>query len=205
MLRISVYSKPEGRSVLSWPPKLSPSTEHCWWKELLWIQQLHYNDVIMCAMASQITSLAIIYWTVYSGADQRKHHSSASLAFVRRIHWWLVNSPHKWPVMRKMFPFGDVIMSLPKKLLVVGARSSEIYPQGHCKVDWLSVQTRSHNLQNEVYSPEQFDTFRSIKNGLHFVGEIFKLTSSNEYCRVFIQIALKFLPRGQIKNNLVLL
>ena len=57
----------------------------------------------MGAMASQITSLIIVYSTVYSGADQRKHQSSASLAFVRGIHWWPVNSPHKWPVMRKCF------------------------------------------------------------------------------------------------------
>ena len=48
---------------------------------------------------------------VYSGADQRKHQSSASLAFVLGIHRWPVNSPHKWPVTRKMFPFDDVIMS----------------------------------------------------------------------------------------------
>ena len=54
--------------------------------------------------------LAIVYSTVYSGADHRKHQSSASLAFVRRIHRWPVNSPHKWPVTRKMFPFDDVIM-----------------------------------------------------------------------------------------------
>ena len=60
----------------------------------------------MGAMASQISSLTI----VYSGTDQRKHESSASLAFVWEIHRWLVNSPHKWPVMRKMFPFDDVIM-----------------------------------------------------------------------------------------------
>ena len=70
----------------------------------------HYSDVIMSAMASQITSLTIVYSTVYSGTDQRKHQSSASLAFVRGIYQWLVNSPHKWPVMRKMFPFDDVIM-----------------------------------------------------------------------------------------------
>ena len=68
----------------------------------------HYCDVIMGAMASQITSLTIVYWTVYSDADQRKHQSSVSLAFVR----WPVNSPHKWPVTRKMFPLDDVIMSL---------------------------------------------------------------------------------------------
>ena len=69
-----------------------------------------YNDIILSAMASHITSLTIFYSTVYSGADQRKHQSSASLAFVRGIHRWRVNSQHKWPVTRKMFPFDDVIM-----------------------------------------------------------------------------------------------
>ena len=70
----------------------------------------HYNDIIMRAMASQITSPTIVYSTVIQGADQRKHQSSASLAFVRGIHRWPVNSPHKGPVTRKMFPFDDVIM-----------------------------------------------------------------------------------------------
>ena len=54
----------------------------------------------MGTMASQITSLTIVYSTVYSGADQRKHQSSASLAFVWGIHRGPVNSPHKWPVTR---------------------------------------------------------------------------------------------------------
>ena len=70
----------------------------------------HYTDVIMGAIASQITSLTIVYSTVYSGADQRKHQRSASLAFVRGIHRGPVNSPHKWPVTRKMFPFDDDIL-----------------------------------------------------------------------------------------------
>ena len=70
----------------------------------------HYDDVIMSAIASQITSLMIVYSTVYSGTDETKHQSSASLAFVRGIHRWPVNSPHKGPVRRKMFPFDDVIM-----------------------------------------------------------------------------------------------
>ena len=64
----------------------------------------------MGAMAYQITSLTIIYSTVYSGADQRNPQSSASLAFVRGINRWPVNAPLKWPVTRKMFPFDDVIM-----------------------------------------------------------------------------------------------
>ena len=62
-------------------------------------------------MASQITSLTIVYSTVCSDADQRKHQSSASLASVRGIHQWSVNSPHRGPVTRKMFPFDDVIMA----------------------------------------------------------------------------------------------
>ena len=64
----------------------------------------------MGAMASQITSPMIVYSTVYSGADQRKYRSSASLAFVQGIHRLPVHSSHKWPVTRKMFPFDDVIM-----------------------------------------------------------------------------------------------
>ena len=56
-------------------------------------------------LASQITSLTIVYSTVYLGVDKRKHQSSASLVFVREIHRGPVNSPHKGPVTRKMFPF----------------------------------------------------------------------------------------------------
>ena len=66
----------------------------------------------MSTMASQITSASIVYSTVCSGAAQRKHQSSVWLAFVRGIHWWLVNSPHKGTVTWKMFPFDDVIMAL---------------------------------------------------------------------------------------------
>ena len=64
----------------------------------------------MSSIASHITSLTIVYLSVYSGADQRKHQSSESLAFVRGIHRRPVNSLRKGPVTRKMFPFDDVIM-----------------------------------------------------------------------------------------------
>ena len=69
----------------------------------------HQDDVTMSAMASQITSHTIVYSTVYWDGD-KKHQSSASLACVWGIHRGPVNSPHKWPVTRKMFPFHDVIM-----------------------------------------------------------------------------------------------
>ena len=70
----------------------------------------HYNGVIMSTMASQITSLTIVYSTVCSGTDERKHQSPASLAFVRGIHQWPVNFPHKGPVTQKMLSFDNVII-----------------------------------------------------------------------------------------------
>ena len=79
----------------------------------------HYGDEIMGTMASQITSLTIDYSTVNSDADQWKHQSSASLTFVLGIHRGPVNSPHKWPVTRKMFPFDDVIMQKRKTVQVI--------------------------------------------------------------------------------------
>ena len=78
------------------------------WSPVVRVSQ-HYNDVIMSAMASQSTGVSIVCLTVCLGADQRKHQSSASLAFVREIHRWPVDSPHRGPVTRKMFPFDDVI------------------------------------------------------------------------------------------------
>ena len=69
---------------------------------------VNYSDVIMCAMASQITGVLIVYSTVCSDADQRTFQS---FVFVRGIHRWPANSPHKQPVTRKMFPFDGAIMS----------------------------------------------------------------------------------------------
>ena len=95
----------------NWNMKQSYSSEdHCEIVSLQW----HHNG----AMASQITSPMSVYSTVYSGADQRKHQSSASLAIVRGIHRWPVNSPHKWPVTQKIFPSADIIMWIAIKLIV---------------------------------------------------------------------------------------
>ena len=74
------------------------------------------------------------YLTVCSGADQRVHESSASLAFVRKIHQWPVNSPHRGPVTRKLFPFDDVFMNIyfdawdhrPHSRQETGARCTEV-------------------------------------------------------------------------------
>ena len=102
----------------SWWVLLAPAFKNLYRKDdlLSVVSVFHHSDIIMRTMASQITSLTIAYSTVCSGADQRKHQSSASLAFVRRIH------RHKEPVTRKMFPFDDVIMHCVGEL---GRRQSE--------------------------------------------------------------------------------
>ena len=76
------------------------------WSRWLFIGYMNYSDVIMTAMASQITSLAIVYSTVYSRGKSKR----SSKLRVTGLCAGMVNSPHKWPVTRKMFPFDDVIM-----------------------------------------------------------------------------------------------
>ena len=78
-----------------------------WWHHK---EVVHHTGVIMSAMAPQITSVSIVRSTVYSGDNQRKHQSSASLAFVRGNHRGPVNFPYKGPVTLQMFPFDDNIM-----------------------------------------------------------------------------------------------
>ena len=65
--------------------------------------------VTSCVMASHITGVSVVYSIIYSGSDQRKHQSSRSLVFVRGIHRWPVDSPHKGPITQKIFPFDDAI------------------------------------------------------------------------------------------------
>ena len=77
----------------------------------------------------------------------RKHESSASLAFVWGIHRGPVNFPHKWPVMRKMFPFDDVIMFIVKS-------TSRSKLQWHFKQDTKCFVDKTH---------------LKMKNGDHFV------------------------------------
>ena len=105
-LNVSQLHLKERSWVLGKPVKQRPVVKFKWTK----LTRNRYNDVKMSAMASQIASLTIVYSSVYSGANQRKYQSPASLAFVRGIHQWPVNSPHKRTIMVKMFPFDEVNM-----------------------------------------------------------------------------------------------
>ena len=98
----------------------------------------------MSAIASQITSLMIIYSTVYAGADEKKHRSSASLAFVLGIHRWPVNSSHKGPVTRKTFPFDDVTLPQNRNIQLRVYSTEPIQFQGFFFVgldDFLNKQS----------------------------------------------------------------
>ena len=95
----------------------------------------------MSLITSQITSLTTVYSTAYSDADQRKHQSPASLAFVRGIHRGPVNSPHKGLVTRKMFPLDDVTM-------------------------FVDGTTRFHTKRN----PGRWLTLETISSGLHMLS-----------------------------------
>ena len=80
------------------------------WKLPRWAaiwMTMHYSDVIMSALQSQIAGVSIVCSAVYSGADQGKHQSSAALTFVRGIQRWPVDSAQKGPVLRKIFLFDD--------------------------------------------------------------------------------------------------
>ena len=85
-----VLNSPEEKKWLLWHCTYSGKKGNCSVLERQlfgkMIAAIHYNDVIMTTITSQITSLAVVYSTVYSDADQRKHQSSASLAFVWGIH-----------------------------------------------------------------------------------------------------------------------
>ena len=117
---------------------------------------IHYHDVIMSSLASQITSLTIVYSIVYSDVDQRKHQSSASLAFVRGIHRGPVNFPHKWPVTQKMFPFDDVIMFMHLRTIT------------WCRHDMgtpsvlLTICERNPPVSSRRYRNAEFLCFRAV-------------------------------------------
>ena len=157
---------------------------------------MHYGDVIMDAIASQITSLTIVYSIVYSDADQRKHQSSASLAFVQRIHRGPVNSPHKWPVTRKMFPFDDVIMDRCRMNVMASQITSNsivsIAPPCPKKQSSLSLTLCGGNAQAAGGSPSQRTS----------IAESDHMTIWSLYWEsLYLKILLWYKPHGHIPQT----
>ena len=97
----------------------------------------HMNDVMMSAK-SQITTLATVYSTVCSGADQRKHQSSASLAFVRGFRRWPVNSPHKEPVTLS-FDHVFILFVTPYRFNFVTIHPISIHSAQNYSIVWIKL------------------------------------------------------------------
>ena len=121
----------------------------------------------MSAMASKVTSISIVYPTVCSRADQRKHQRYASLAFVRGIHWWPVNTLHKGPVMWKMFLFDDVIMRKIYCLQYLWTEISLIWVQ-QCAIYYTYLYPFHAGISNARNATKiQESCFRYKKNTWH--------------------------------------
>ena len=108
----------------------------------------HYSDIMMSALVSQITGVSIVCSAVCSGIGQRKHQSTASLAFVRGNHRWPMDSPHTGPVTRKMFPFGDVIMLTKSSGEIAHCQSLQI---AHIPPSWLKREVCLRKKTNCIY------------------------------------------------------
>ena len=149
------------------------------------------------AMASQIISLTIVCSIVHLGTDQRKHQSSTWLAFVRGIYRWLVNSPHKGPVTRKMFPFNDVIIgvwywrdlqdsatdvvfhhSLSNSIVMATANINT----GHTRLETSDSGGEWCGIRNELVDPRELFPFSSLtpgRYGSNHERRIFKFDAQN--------------------------
>ena len=147
--------------------------------EIQWSPKGHYSDAIMNAMASQIISLTIVYSTVYSVADQRKHQSCESLAFVRGIH--------KGPVARERFPFDDLIMTAAKNN-VISQETNNSDKSAHRLDQCWPRSMPPYGVINELnrrrmYEPEVCNAERQLLRNNRLVNTFNSLRPSDAYMR----------------------
>ena len=114
-----------------------------------YVRHWHYIDIIMTTVASQITSLPVVYSIVYSGADQRKHQGSASMALCAGNSPNPVNSPHKEPVTRKMVPFDDVIMGTCRVMSGMISASTSHYHDYQSGIMSAPFKSRTQNKNDD--------------------------------------------------------
>ena len=139
----------------------------------------------MNKVASQITSVSIVCSTVSSDTYQRKHQRSASLAFVRGIHRWLVNSPHQRPITRKMHPFDDVIMewwNVPYTVPVTGMETIVTRTRLHYirdnLVPGICSRYKPAVMEKNMSFPAKIQAALSLYSALSIYGRHFSLYNS---------------------------
>ena len=137
MLHFVTHSQPDKIKLLENPRNMrTPPGEL---SESMLLLADHYSDIILSAMVYQITSLTIVYSTIYSGTNQ----SSVSLAFVQGIHRWSLNSLHKGPVTQRRLLFDDVIMTSSWSTWVLQRSSDAIQPVWHQAITWTNADLLS--------------------------------------------------------------
>ena len=157
----------------------------------------------MSAMVSQITSLTIVYSTVYSGTDQRKPQRSASLAFVREIHRWTVNAQHKGPLTQKMFPFDDVIMKPQLSQCQIGTWNSANITLTVTSPMWISCHV-SHIAPQPFTTQGSREVDRPATNSFLWYWRVCLLTAITPYdlCTSNSHFALTALRQQQMLDLL---
>ena len=134
----------------------------------------------MDAMAPQITGILIVYTTVWSGEDKKKHQSFASLAWVTGIHRWPVNSPQNGPVTRKKFSFDDVIVIRIMRMYILRSKCrngivSEKYVNCNSKLSTLHHWPQ--NMEGAIYNETIIFVEDQMLNEFH----CFLMDISNQY------------------------
>ena len=153
----------------------------------------------MSGMAFQITSLTIVYLIAYSGTDQRRYQSCVSLAFMRGIHRWPVNSPHKWPATRKSFH-----LMTSSWTAVAGEARVASGTNTRCGAQTDTDQVTYPLAVHYSTLPTRLtggNTLNTRRNGRHFADSTFKCVFLNENSWTSIQISLKFVPSNRPVNS----
>ena len=160
------------------------------WRDLASYQgtSTHYKYVMISAMASQITGVSIVYSTVCSGGDQRKHRSHASLTFVSEI----VNSPHKGSLTPKMFQFDDLITCLRHDTIGLSINQiSQVSAWGRVSPKTHSYHVYTYTMMNSQRSPFlvlQFSRQVSLHGWLLNKNEWFWLFSFSSQPMIFMAV-----------------
>ena len=100
------------------------------------IKRKHQSSESLSRATVPLLRYAPLTWQRYGGSGT----GYESLAFVRGIHRRPANSPHKWPVTRKMFPFDDVIMS-----------GDDLSPRHCLNQGWLTLMAHVHTINDPFY------------------------------------------------------
>ena len=143
----------------------------------------------MSAMVSQITDVPIVCLTVCSGAEQRKHQSSASLAFGRGIPRWPVDSPHKELVTRSL------------NNVIVNEQQGGRYASGLQLCEFINAVHKSGKSRYWIYGWRKWlNTLRPEQNGRYFTKDMMNWIFLTEKCYIWTHFEPRVAPTGPINN-----